>query len=51
MQKAMNMGAELRAEKFRNASDQHIVSVTSLDGLTLTTNEGTCKIRQVCCVC
>ena len=40
---ATNMAQELRAEEIRHAADQHITSVTSLDGQRRTTNEAICK--------
>lgn len=41
--KARNMTTEMYLEELRNAIDWHIVSVTPLDGSSLTKNEGTCK--------
>ena len=44
---ATNMAQELRAEELRHATDRHIASVTSPEGLRRTTNEAICgEFRQ-----
>ena len=44
---ATNMAQELRAEELRHATDRHIASVTSPEGLGRTTNEAICgEFRQ-----